>query len=1581
MSDAKEARDAFTSDSGEGRAGLDASSSGGNTATDDIPTALISYFQTSKSRAVVCEKLILEDFEDFPTSFEDMINLPVEFDEDMMNLNEQINIEPETDVIFPHDVAAGLNIEDNGETDEHVESARHLAFRGAMPKSPVKEEDAKESSKHRAKQHLEEMTKEDQVFQRENDFQKELKKIIEAEKLHQMEIQQMEKRAQERIEHELLLQKELISNLQKQVEEERRMREEELIRIEEEKKKKEKEERRRREEEEDRRKRCDEKIRREMRTMEEEVEKKRIEDARHEAEEERRNNEELRKKKEECKGRGKNDEEGSKEEQKAKAEEAMRKEGEERKLDGSEEEEKKKLMEIKEKEKNKKEEEEETRKREEEEEMGEVSRKTMERDEIRKEKEIPEEQWRNEEGNTRNEEDKKREEETGVWIHQQREEHGNTEEGNRTAVLEIITGEEMTNEVENRKIEDEMQIKLITGKTQTDVERRHSMENKDRIRQENEKFRKRQGEEIKRKQEEEYTKMKVVKPEEGNKTNEAENRKVERERKVQDKTVKEDESINIEADKGQIKREGAEDTEEAGKTEEESRMIIVQGPGEEERLIGAIDLQQKDQENSFISQDVRKTTDSTGHLLTSQLGDGTTWPSSTSGSIHHAQRDSDNSVRKSVDWPDAAEQPRSSFGPLPMCLPERTEQKRLSWMKDCIPWSTLSLQNRRKQKGSARSGRLPRRPAESSRLPPLCPDTLLQSAGLKSLQEVTTVTLEDLPGCNLSTLLHCCRLRSLTLRRCGLKSLEGISQLPELCYVDVEENDISFVDCENMTSLRVLRLAHNRLTSIHGLSGADNLDVLELSHNSISRIAGLESVRRLQRLSVDHNQLISTKGLRDIYTLLHLNCSYNHLASVEGLENSPLLNTLDLRANSLTEPPSLTNHVLLRELRLDDNSISSLQSLTACWLPLMQHLSVAQNRITQLPSMSDFISLEHLDLQFNCMSELQNVCESLEGCHFLQNIHLTGNPLQQESGWRSSLQKALLGLRAIDGQETGYFLPPPAVQQIGLASVSFLSLCRAQIQQIKDLQQRHSSELSKASSPLDAVKSSCQHFAESLKLAEDQRFAHEYGDIIMTAGQTVDMENTNAKTFTEHSPLETTVKAPPVSESRNYIRGSCCIFEEKSSTESWHHMLDTVITAPEANHQSSATKGKTFSSDCKMPALCNHQDQDLALKNTAARAIQQQWRKYRQKRGTVNGLPVPEKQGGRGGDGGNTNSGKSGDPHYAATVIQAFWRGCVVRRRLLSALNAVTCPSTGEDDTFEEIDVDKFVCDEAALEKLWALRLSYDSPSRRDPVSEEPLSLKVPGPFPDRFQYTLPPPPQWKLKHAWEAGEPAHPAGCSSRKSPTTGVLSGISERSEKIVEEWGFADSHTALLMLKRAQRMKSRQQQKNKCMDPSVRLSLFRNCQLGPVEARNRPASHHRNFLKVSKTTLGHEQCDKKERVQQWLHAQSDRDSESEHFLPEISPDILKGGRVQLVADPAYTERHHASGLWANSSPAAQPRNTLNHYAHRKSLGHTRKQVPSPKRVTSAPSKKERISFRDNPVQQSYGWGGGKKRDKVNK
>uniref|UniRef100_A0A3B4TJS0 Leucine-rich repeats and IQ motif containing 1 n=2 Tax=Seriola dumerili TaxID=41447 RepID=A0A3B4TJS0_SERDU len=1609
------------------------------TVSDDFPPSLLSYFETSKSRAAVCEKFILEELEDFTASHhtKDMMNLPYELDEE---LNKQVTCETEnkennssaethllptpteTKALSAHSVSLCLNSEDQTETDEYMECKKYLEVRAL--KSSMNEEEIKKSTEyqreHIERQHCEEMTKEEQRRQRERDFQEELRKIMEAEKLRQKELELMEKRAQEKLEQEFLLQQELISNLQKRVEKERKMREEEQRRIKEEGERKRKvEEEKKKREEEDRRKREEEMIKREMerkklveeiRRNREDEEKKKIEEMRLK-EKIRRKKEEEQRKEEEEKRKMEKEENRKREEEKNKIEDMRRKEEqrkikeirleEEKRRRQVEEEERKRKEndeEVKEREKNRKREEEETRKKEEEKKMIELERKKMGGDKSR----INEEEIGvKEEGRHSNDKDKRREEEVRITMElevmkqeemRHKGEERKSEEETRKAEVEKKRKEEGNSKIEEIKLEEDEKIKKHE-------ERRHSIEGKDMLRMEEEEKTKVMG---RQKEEEKYNDVekekRLRKEKELDIAHEAEDKEkrqeeVKKHQEKNDMRKREDGRRNTDADKREIKEDVRKNQEENIKSGErrlreegENNKIKVLDTEKEERLIIVNKLQGRRRENNGMKiQNESKSTENTRNSLTSQLEDRATRTSSSPGPLHSESTvsptssdlnkdTSQTSTHKTRERQDEAVKPSTSSGSLPMCLPEHTEQKRLSWMKDCVPWSKLSLQNRRKQKGCVRSRRGPRRAAEASGLPPLCPHTLLQSTGCRSLEKVTTVTLEDLPGCGLSTLAQCNHLQSLTLRRCGLKSLEGIKQLPQLCYIDLQENDISFVDCENMSSLRVLRLGHNELTSIHGLSGAENLDLLDLSHNSITRIAGLESMKRLQRLSVDHNQLISTKGLRDVYTLLHLDCSHNHLASVEGLENSALLQTLDLRANSLTEPPTLNNHILLRELHLDDNSISSLQGLAVCWLPLMHHLSVAQNRITHLPSMSDFVSLANLDLRFNCMSELQNVCESLEGCQFLREVHLTGNPFQKESGWRSTLQRAVAGLRAIDGQETDAFMSAPAVPQVSSASGDFLTFCQAQLKQNRDLQQQHSRELSNASPHLDAVKSSCRHFAETLKLAVDQRFAHEYGDTTVSAGQTtpektLDVDSTSAEKLSEHSDTEPTGKVPAVTPSKNNIKN-------------WCDTLDTVTTV---------LKAGLHSSHLEMAHVSNHQDLDP--RNTAAVVIQQWWREYRQKCGNISSPPAAEKGVGRGGGGGEPESGPSYINDCAATIIQAFWRGFALRRRLASALAAVTCPDSGEDETFEEVDVDEFVLDEAALERHWTLPLCEDSPSRRHSVSEEPLSLKPLEAFPEPSQHTLPPPPplSWRPKQAWVAGEQVDstgqrisPEGSNRNKSAaSSSVLSGLSARSEKILEEWGFTDSHTAHLMLRRAQKMKSKKQQQKKFRDPSVRLALFRNCsyQRGPVEARNRPEPHNRNYMKASEAALGLRQADKTEQVTQGQADRSDRDSESERFLPEISSDVLNGGRVQLVADPGYTERlHHASGLWANSNLAAQPCKERN-YPRRNSLGHARGERPSPNRVTSAPLKKERISFRDNPVQLSGGWGGGKKRDKVYK
>ncbi|XP_034031339.1 LOW QUALITY PROTEIN: leucine-rich repeat and IQ domain-containing protein 1 [Thalassophryne amazonica] len=1610
----------------------------------DIPPSLLRYFETSKSRAALCEKLILQ--KDEADINEDVKGSRARCDMDLLTLNEQIISEMEaevntssgincasapndTEALHSHDVSVCLNIEGEAAGEGYKECRKNLGLEMCSSESSL-EEQRKKSAEHqmdREKRLHEEMRNEEQKRLKERNFQEELRKIMEKDNLHQAELEMMTKRAQEKLEVEKLHQQEVIKSLQQRVEEERKMREEEEEKRKEDKRKKKQEKERRKREEEKLKNAKTKKMTGEMKGNKDEDEKSKIEKIRfHKVEDEVKiDKEEEERKKEQAFI--------FTEENKEQVDETMM----------SKKEENREIEKVRCKE---------------ERQMG-----TKDKNRERKETKRIYEKI-NVKGEDRKTNDAKSGEELTCRENGEEDERKKNnikkDDGIKKREADENSGkrdvEKKSTEWPRKQLEEEKKRKIqeeIWVQEQTRKKEEHKMQEMD--------------EECKRREDERLIKQ------------DAEQKKLEdiwneEERKKIDMGIQ-----NRHEEEGNIESKGGREKEDYETTEEENEQT------KEEMAVNRRHETRLKEENEWMEEKEKK--EKRGNCIKTQnreILDNERNPSQEEDNIVQTSLNTEvsrispaealNLNSDSECKTTGREDPVAAGSSL---LPEPMEQKRLSWMKGGILWSTLYFQNRRKQKGAVRVQRGPRRTAESSSLPPLCPETVLKSSSCKSLRQMTTVTVEDVPGCNLSTLSQCPQLQSLTLRRCGLKALDGINQLSTLCYIDVQENDISFVDCESMTSLRVLRLGHNKLTSIHGLSGAENVDLLDLSHNCITRIAGLESMKRLQWLSLSHNQLISTKGLRDVHTLLHLDCSYNHLVNVEGLDHSALLSKLDLTANSLTEPPSLNNHVLLRQLNLDDNSISSLQNLTACWLPLLNVLSAAQNRITQLPSMTDFPSIRNLDLRHNCLSELNNICESLEGCPFLQEVHFTDNPLQHESDWRSALHRAVPCLRVIDDQETGSVLSPPAVHHTSLHSDSFLAFCQAQLQQTHQLEQQHHRELRNVSSPLDAIKLSCQHFAQALQLAEEHRFAHEYGDKTIinkhgAADQTTQSELLNkngacaavsSEPFEVMSQRNRKVHDSPILCVDNLSR----MFEERGAA---HRQLDTF-----ENHTLKSTNSVAFSFHNlatmeKTASASVSNCQDVDLKNTAAVVIQQWWRNHRQKCVKINSPSFCEKGGGRGGDGVNPELGPSYTEYsilgwdYAATVIQAYWRGFALRKRLRSALAAVVSPDIDDDDTFEEANMGEFDFDEVVLEKRWTL-----PPSE---ASQQPPSLEPPEDFAGPSLYIFPLLAR-RTKQAWVVGEQLDSKvmrdlqGSTNRsQSPAaTSVSSSHSEKSEKLMKEWGFTDPRTALLLLKRAQKMNPKRPQQKRCSDPHVCLALTRKrtSQLGPVETQNKPAQCRRNNTKVGEAEPGLDLTDKtahlkQERSNEWLHtqtAQRHRISDREHFIPEINSDIVNRGRMQPVADPGYTEclrflssavgeaepgldltdktahlkqersnewlhtqtaqRHRISdrehflpeinsdivnrgrmqpvadpgyteclrqteGSWANSSLIAQSWKSKG-CTHRISVRRQRQDVPSPKQVTSAPLKRERFSFRDNPVQLSVGWGSGKKRAQVHK
>ncbi|XP_036092851.1 leucine-rich repeat and IQ domain-containing protein 1 isoform X6 [Rousettus aegyptiacus] len=924
------------------------------------------------------------------------------------------------------------------------------------------------------------------------------------------------------------------------------------------------------------------------------------------------------------------------------------------------------------------------------------------------------------------------------------------------------------------------------------------------------------------------------------------------------------------------------------------------------------------------------------------------------------------------------------------------EEKRLAWIKSFKPWFEIFKQNQ--QKKIVKRKRLVKCPVNT--MPPLNTLEILQCGPWNNLQQVTTVMFQDLPGCSLSTLAECTNLQFLSLRRCGLTSLNSLSNCKKLKYIDVQENNIETINCENLENLSIVLLNKNQLTSFHGLDGCTNIQNLELSHNKITRIGGLEYLKNLQQLVVDHNQLISTKGLCDTPTIIYLDCSHNHLTEVEGIENCGLLQILKLQGNYLSELPSLENHVLLRELYLDDNSISTVEAFSSYWLPLLQNLTLSQNSLTKIIPLFHFVSLEKLDVSNNCLSDLTNAIKWFDACYSLRELTLTGNPFLQEINWRHSLLKILPALRILNGEMLNSCSESCTEEQhYELELRRFLVLCQSQIREFNLLIENYITGKGNILT-LDAAENLCHYFKKLITLSNEYRYAHEHWDGSITKkDESEAQQNHLAPTDSDNilpnralppCPNECKPDSPDISEKWMNSGSSHSPLTNPSLCEDTEgRNQEKVVDNKRENKASSISTERIplMETVITNSLLRNHPNIKHCEKIVAATVIQAYWRGYTVRRqihfstklhtaatGPLRSWPnsciknptILKKENGE-----NTVNIQE-QREKAAILIQAVWKGFFLRKKLTTALEAIKNEESEEE--YEEIDLEDFTFHEAALEKEW---LALDSTRFPSQTLLLPNQLHWPK-FSATLNYgdtalNLPSQPAqaWMCNEKENMFSSEHMQFNSRSENRTTSQTPESktsrknllkSEKEEKISEEWGFKDISTAQQMLKRAQNMKSKKLRKK----------------LGK----------EKEF--TYKDTMAHEKLERsKEYTYQWLHTQvgvhettSSRNMECNHFLPELDPDVLNGGRVQLVARLVSREDTDLELFSMTSGSALSVKREKKNQAHRHSAGSSSfsiKGILAPMITNTGPSKKERISFRDNPVQLSGGWGSGKKKANI--
>lgn len=120
------------------------------------------------------------------------------------------------------------------------------------------------------------------------------------------------------------------------------------------------------------------------------------------------------------------------------------------------------------------------------------------------------------------------------------------------------------------------------------------------------------------------------------------------------------------------------------------------------------------------------------------------------------------------------------------------------------------------------------------------------------------------------------------------------------------------------------------------------------------------------------------------------------------------------------------------------------------------------------------------------------------------------------------------------------------------------------------------------SSP-DAMKSCCHQFTQALRLAEVQRFAHEYGDYAVSEEhmdacqpipqKTLDMDSRISGKLTDSLTTDSLVRRPPDNLSRDKHRCNNSHFEETPDERSRQDTFGSFTTGQRSTRESNVARG------------------------------------------------------------------------------------------------------------------------------------------------------------------------------------------------------------------------------------------------------------------------------------------------------------------------------------------------------------------------------------------------------------------------
>ena len=253
---------------------------------------------------------------------------------------------------------------------------------------------------------------------------------------------------------------------------------------------------------------------------------------------------------------------------------------------------------------------------------------------------------------------------------------------------------------------------------------------------------------------------------------------------------------------------------------------------------------------------------------------------------------------------------------------------------------------------------------------------------------LTTLTLENGVGGDLSCIGSMPNLTELTIKNTPItpETVEAIGNLKALKKLTLQKCGVSNISgLSGATAVEELDLSNNAIADISSLSGMKNLTTVNIEQNFITALDGLSGMVSLKTLDASNNVITSLAPIAGMKALTWLDVSNNNITQLGTMNDLPALEYLCLAANKLSGVSALANCTALTELDISENSITDISKLSA--LINLMYLDFSYNQVSALPHFPLSCALVTIDGSHNTITTL----EPLAGLENLNNVHMDYN--------------------------------------------------------------------------------------------------------------------------------------------------------------------------------------------------------------------------------------------------------------------------------------------------------------------------------------------------------------------------------------------------------------------------------------------------------------------------------------------------------------------------------------------------------------------------------------------------------------